>query len=236
MKYGAAMREITFDTETTGLEPNQGHRIVELGCVELIDRVRTGRFFHKYINPERDVPLRAVSVHGLTEEFLSDKPLFRKIGAEFLEFIGDSPLVIHNAAFDMRFINFELERASLPEIKPSRAIDTLAMAREKYPGAKASLDALCDRYCINLSKRDKHGALLDAELLAEVYIYLTGGKQNNMFGEIISTKVATPKAANTIATAKTQNLTTRSFPVAAEELNEHENFISQRIKSSLWNQ
>ena len=226
------MREIAFDTETTGLEPKRGHRIVEIGCIELVNRVRTGKFFHTYINPERDVPMRVVNIHGITEEFLADKPLFRKIAKEFIEFVGSSPLVIHNAAFDMKFINFELERASFPEISKKRAIDTLIMAREKFPGTKASLDALCDRFGINLSRREKHGALLDAELLAEVYICLTGGKQVSMFGDspVINKKnlPSEPIINDGIS------IPLRHFPISSEELTKHKEFITKKIKNDLW--
>lgn len=228
------MREIVFDTETTGLEPKQGHRIVEIGCIELIDRVRTGKFFHTYINPERDVPQRVVNIHGITEEFLVDKPLFRKIAASFLEFLGDSPLVIHNASFDMKFINFELERASFPEISDKRAIDTLIIARTKFPGAKASLDALCERFGVNLSRREKHGALLDAELLAEVYIGLTGGKQGSMFGE----ESSDDKKIISLSSIKNERELTqpRAFPISSEELAKHKEFISKKIKNAMWDE
>lgn len=232
--YGAAMREITFDTETTGLEPKQGHRIVEIGCIELIDRVRTGNFFHAYVNPERDVPQRVVNIHGITEEFLADKPLFRKIAAKFLEFIGDSPLVIHNAAFDMKFINFELERASFPELHMSRAIDTLPMARVKFPGAKASLDALCERFGVNLSRRDKHGALLDAELLADVYIALTGGKQGSMFSDDSGDANKKTISLSAIENVR-ETLVTREFILSQEEAEKHQEFISKKVKNAMWN-
>lgn len=227
------MREITFDTETTGLEPKQGHRIVEIGCIELIDRVRTGKFFHSYVNPERDVPQRVVNIHGITEEFLADKPLFRKIAPKFIEFLGDSPLVIHNASFDMKFINFELERASLPEISNKRAIDTLVMARTKFPGTKVSLDALCERFGINLSKREKHGALLDAELLAEVYIWLTGGKQGSMFGEESSDN---KKNTSSLPSIKNESgiIQLREFHLSTQEVEEHKEFVAKKIKNAMW--
>lgn len=226
------MREITFDTETTGLEPKQGHRIVEIGCIELIDKVRTGNFFHAYVNPERDVPQRVVNIHGITEEFLADKPLFRKIAKDFLHFIGDSPLVIHNASFDMKFINFELERASFPEIHISRAVDTLPMAREKFPGAKASLDALCERFGVNLSRREKHGALLDAELLADVYIALTGGTQSTMFAEENNSKIVSLSSLHN----NREIMQAREFPVSTEELENHKEFIAKNVKGALWDQ
>lgn len=175
------MREIAFDTETTGLDEKQGHKIVEIGCVEIIDKVVTGKNFHKYINPLRDIPKASENIHGLSFEFLSDKPIFKDIAQEFLDFIGSDKLVIHNARFDMKFINFELKNVGLKEISFSRAIDTLVIARNKFPGAKATLDALCNRFGISLEKREKHGALLDSELLADVYLELLGGRQSAMF-------------------------------------------------------
>jgi DNA polymerase-3 subunit epsilon len=170
-------REIAFDTETTGLDPRNGDRLVEIGGVELINHVPTGRTYHVYLNPERDMPIEAFNVHGLSEEFLADKPKFAEIAQEFLEFVGDATLVIHNAAFDMGFINMELGRLELGPFPADQVLDTLAIARRKHPGSPASLDALCSRYGIDNSRRTKHGALLDSEILAEVYIELIGGKQ-----------------------------------------------------------
>ncbi|RBI84667.1 DNA polymerase III subunit epsilon [Rhodosalinus halophilus] len=171
------MREIVLDTETTGLDPFDGHRIVEIGAVELYNHVPTGSHFHEYINPERPMPEEAFAVHGLGDEFLRDKPLFAGISDRFIEFIADARLVIHNAEFDMRFINAELARISLPELPMQRAIDTVAIARKRFPGSPASLDALCRRFGIDNSARTLHGALLDAEILAEVYLELIGGRQ-----------------------------------------------------------
>ena len=171
------LREIVLDTETTGFEPSQGHRLVEIGCLELINHIPTGRVFHTYINPEREVPKDAQAVHGLSYEFLKKHPFFKDVGSLFLDFIEDSSLVIHNANFDMKFINSELRGHNWPEIPFSRAIDTLMIARKKFPGSPASLDALCKRFGVDNRKRDKHGALLDAELLAQVYLELLGGKQ-----------------------------------------------------------
>ena len=171
------MREIVLDTETTGLDPANGDRVVEIGCVETMHHIATGEIFHVYINPERDMPQEAFNVHGLSEEFLSDKPVFAEIIGDFMTFIGDSPLVIHNAEFDMRFLNAEFKKLGRPLLPRERAIDTVAMARRKFPGAQANLDALCRRFEIDLSRRDKHGALLDAELLADVYLQLCGGLQ-----------------------------------------------------------
>jgi DNA polymerase-3 subunit epsilon len=184
------MREIVLDTETTGFEPSEGHRIVEIGAVELFNHLPTGRTYHQYINPERGMPVAAFEVHGIGHDILEtpgkavpggvtlrDKPVFARIGHAFLDFIGDAQLVIHNAAFDMKFLNFEFERAGLPTLPFSRATDTLMIARAKFPGSPASLDALCRRFGIDNSMREKHGALLDSEILAEVYLELVGGRQ-----------------------------------------------------------
>ena len=174
------MREIVLDTETTGFEPSEGHRIVEIGAVELLNHLPTGNTFHQYINPQRSVPKEAFDVHGLGDDFLRDKPLFRAIGQAFLDFIGDAKLIIHNAAFDMKFLNAELEMAGLPGLPWARAVDTLAIARSRFPGSPASLDALCRRFGVDNSRRDKHGALLDSEILAEVYLELIGGRQPDL--------------------------------------------------------
>jgi len=174
------MREIVLDTETTGIDPSDGHRIIEIGAMEMFNQTPTGAQLHLYINPERDIDAGAVAIHGLTQEFLADKPVFADIVAEFLTFIGDSQLVIHNAPFDMGFINAELARLGLPTLPKDRAIDTLMMARRKFPGAQASLDALCRRFEIDNSHRDLHGALVDADLLAAVYIELLGGRQRDL--------------------------------------------------------
>ena len=171
------MREIILDTETTGFDPDQGARLVEIGCVETQSHIATGETFHVYVNPERDMPEGAFGVHGLSEEFLSDKPVFAEVVENFLTFIGGSPLVIHNAEFDMKFLNSELKKIGRPLLDRDRSIDTVAMARRKFPGAQANLDALCRRFDVDLSRREKHGALLDAELLAEVYLQLCGGLQ-----------------------------------------------------------
>lgn len=171
------MREIVLDTETTGFEPSEGDRIVEIGAVELFNHLPTGRTYHQYINPQRIMPTAAFEVHGLGDDFLRDKPVFKDIAAAFLDFIGDAQLVIHNAAFDMKFLNAELEWAGLPKLPGSRATDTLMIARSRFPGAPASLDALCRRFGVDNSAREKHGALLDSEILAEVYLELVGGRQ-----------------------------------------------------------
>jgi len=171
------MREIVFDTETTGLDPVQGHRLVEIGCVELLNRFPTGKTFHRYLNPERDMPAEAFAVHGLALEFLKEHPLFVTVADEFLAFVGDAPLVAHNGYFDLNFINAELERASKPVFGRDRIVDTLMLARRKHPGGSNKLDELCARYRVDNSRRTKHGALLDAELLAEVYVELIGARQ-----------------------------------------------------------
>jgi DNA polymerase-3 subunit epsilon len=174
------MREVVLDTETTGLDPLNGHRIVEIGCVELLNHVATGRTYHQYINPERDMPVEAFNVHGLSEEFLRDHPVFTDIADAFVEFVGTAPLIIHNASFDMGFINAELARLKRPSIPLDQAVDTVAMARKRFPGAGASLDALCKRFQIDNTHRELHGALLDARLLAEVYLELIGGRQPDL--------------------------------------------------------
>ena len=171
------MREIVLDTETTGLDPKTGDRIVEIGAVELFNHMATGNTYHQYINPERDMPEEAFKVHGLSIDFLGDKPVFKQIGQAFLDFVGDAKMVIHNASFDMKFLNAELQWMGLPQLPWEQAIDTLAIARKKFPGAQVSLDALCRRFSIDNSSRTLHGALLDSEILAEVYLELIGGRQ-----------------------------------------------------------
>lgn len=174
------MREIVMDTETTGLDPLRGDRLVEIGCLEIFNRMPTGQTFHVYCNPERDMPQEAFNVHGLSAEFLSTKPLFHEVANDFLEFIGDSPLVIHNGSFDLGFINMELDRIKRPPVPRDRLVDTLLLARRKHPGVSNRLDDLCARYSIDNSRRTKHGALLDSELLAEVYIDLVGARQSSL--------------------------------------------------------
>ncbi len=174
------MREIVLDTETTGLEPAEGHRIVEIGAVELFNHVPTGRTFHHYINPLRPMPKEAFEVHGLGDDFLRDKPVFKAVGQAFLDFIEDATLVIHNAAFDMKFLNAELAQAGLPVLAADRAVDTLLIARKRFPGSPASLDALCRRFGVDTTLRDHHGALLDSRILAEVYLELVGGRQPDL--------------------------------------------------------
>lgn len=225
------MREIVLDTETTGLDPASGHRIVEIGCLELINHVAStapGGTFHHYLNPERSMPAEAQAVHGLDDAFLADKPLFADIADAFLEFIGDSPLVIHNADFDMRFLNAELTRLGHPPLPASRAIDTLAMARRRYPGAQASLDALCRRYDIDNAGRTLHGALLDSSLLAEVYLELIGGRQPDL---TLATERADGGSA-AVAAARAQR-PARPHAPSADEAKAHALFLRQ-IKDPIW--
>ncbi len=172
-----AVREIVLDTETTGLDPKSGHRVVEIGCLELIHNLPTGRTFQAYINPERDMPAEAEAIHGLGEAFLAEKPVFAALAQDFLDFIGEAKLVIHNAGFDMKFLNWELKSAGFPLLEAKRAIDTVALARSRFPGQQVSLDALCRRFGVDNSSRDFHGALLDCQLLAEVYLELLGGRE-----------------------------------------------------------
>ena len=185
------MREIVLDTETTGLDPDSGDRIVELGAVELLNHMPTGRVFHRYVNPEREVPAEAVQVHGLTTAFLADKPAFRAVAAEFVAFLGDARLIIHNAAFDMKFLNAELAWAGHGSLPWARAVDTLELARRRYPGAANTLDALCRRFGVDNTGRTRHGALLDSELLAEVYLELIGGRQPDLILTVVTSATAT---------------------------------------------
>lgn len=222
------MREIVLDTETTGLSPTTGDRVVEIGCVELVNRFATGRTFHAYINPEREMPEGAFAVHGLSTAFLSDKPRFAEIAAAFLDFVGDDPLIIHNADFDIGFLNMELSRLRYPPLGGERVVNTLLIARRKHPGVSNRLDDLCARYAIDNSRRTKHGALLDAELLAEVYIELIGGRQ----AALSLDAVATPTAV-TIA-----NRRERPVPLAPRltegELAAHRAFIASLGDKPLW--
>ncbi len=233
------MREIVLDTETTGLDPASGHRIVEIGCVELVNHVPTGNHFHQYLNPERDMPQEAFAVHGLSEEFLADKPRFAEIAGDFLTFIGDAPLVIHNAGFDMKFINAELTLVSMQPLPMSRAIDTVAMARKKFPGSRVNLDVLCRRFGIDNTARTKHGALLDAELLAEVYLELLGGRQPGLmlgtaappsFGGASEKEGHAPGVERPHAAAPRPP---RPHAPSAEELAAHEALLDS-LKDPLW--
>lgn len=224
------MREIVLDTETTGFDPEEGHRLVEIGCLELENHLPTGRVFHTYLNPERDVPADAVRIHGLTGEFLKKHPVFTEKVGEFLEFIGDAMLVIHNAEFDMKFLNAELKGAGFPQLSMSRVTDTLPMARQKFPGQPANLDALCRRFKVDNSGRKFHGALLDSELLAEVYLELMGGRQHGLG---LASEAAVASSAQLNALIRRQTREKRSFPPTAEEIAVHETFIG-KIKNALW--
>lgn len=223
------MREIILDTETTGLDPSTGDRLVEIACVETFNTIPTGETFHVYIDPQRDMPEEAFRVHGLSIEFLTGKPLFEQIVEDFLAFIGDAPLVIHNAEFDMRFINAELKRCNRAPIEMKRVVDTLALARRKHPGAQNSLDALCSRYRIDNSRRTKHGALLDAELLAEVYIELAGGRQSAL---VLASEI------QVVQTIEIVTIAPRSEPAPSfldeDEIRAHRSFVAAMGSKAIW--
>lgn len=228
------MREIVFDTETTGLSPADGHRLVEIGCIELIHRVETGRVFHAYFNPGRSMPAEAAAIHGLTEAFLADKPYFPDKVRELLEFLGDSPLVAHNAGFDFGFLNHELRLCGKVNLSPLRMIDTLAMARVRHPGAKHSLDALCTRYGIDRSQRIKHGALLDAQLLAQLYVELTGGRQIGLMLAAEAPVVGSSSQQRTGPVIVDRPVRpARPHRASEAELNRHAAFL-KGITSPLW--
>ena len=228
------MREIVLDTETTGFEPSEGHRIVEIGAVELFNHMPTGRTYHQYINPKRMMPKEAFEVHGLGDDFLRDKPFFPAIAPAFLDFIADAPLVIHNASFDMKFLNAELTAASFAPLPAARAVDTLLIARKKFPGSPASLDALCRRFNIDNSMREKHGALLDSEILAEVYLELVGGRQPD-FGLATA---AQNNAAETSASGTAWRPRPRPTPLAARitdtESAAHTAFVAGMGDTAIW--
>lgn len=224
------MREIVFDTETTGLSFSGGDRLVEIGCVELYNRVATGRVFHAYVHPERMMPAEAFAVHGLSDAFLKDKPLFAAVAEELIDFLGDCPLVAHNAGFDFGFLNGELGRCGRPQVARDRMVDTLTLARSKHPGAKHTLDALCNRYGIDLSARELHGALLDAQLLAQVYVELTGGRQITL-GLAVDTPIMRETPAE--APARLHVRPARNFPPSAAELERHAAFM-KGFEEPLW--
>ena len=228
------MREIVFDTETTGLDPFQGDRVVEIGCVELINHVPTGNVYHQYINPERSLSEEVVKVHGLTEEFLSDKPTFKEIADEFLAFIGsDSMLVAHNAPFDIKFLNAELSWIGKEPLSNERVIDTVILARKMFPGSRVNLNELCKRFHIDNSSRTFHGALLDSELLAEVYLELIGGRQP---GLVLEKKADLFLASGGLKDLKSLNKAfkePRSFPASQEDVEKHIEFV-KKIKNNLW--
>ena len=227
------MREIILDTETTGLDPASGDRVVEIGLVELENLVPTGVTRQWYLNPERDMPEGAFRVHGLSAEFLADKPLFAEIADEFLMFIGEAPLIAHNADFDMKFVNAELAKVGKVPIPKSRSIDTVMMARRKFPGAQASLDALCRRFNIDNTHRTRHGALLDAELLAEVYLELKGGRQPDLVpvGETVTTTTTTVEIVTTVSGAAIRPA--RPHQPSAAELGAHTALLA-KLKTPLW--
>jgi DNA polymerase-3 subunit epsilon len=227
------LREIVLDTETTGLDPFAGHRLVELGCVELVNRMPSGRHFHRYVNPERDMPVDAFAVHGLSAEFLNDKPRFVEIAEELLAFLGDAPLVAHNAAFDLGFLNAELERAGKTSVGRERLIDTLLLARRKHPAGPNRLDDLCARYSIDNSRRTKHGALLDAEILAEVYLDLIGARQAQLV-------LVEAGAAATGMRAAVSSIRLRPDPLAArlstDEREAHAAFVATLGENAVWHE
>ncbi|WP_310468514.1 DNA polymerase III subunit epsilon [Sphingomonas sp.] len=225
------MREIIFDTETTGLSPAGGDRMVEIGCVEMFNRVETGRHFHAYFNPERPMPSEAEAVHGLSNVFLASKPRFTELADDILEFIGDSPLVAHNASFDFGFLNHELGLCARPPVCTSRMICTLVLARGRHPGAKHSLDALCTRFGVDRSQRVKHGALLDAQLLAQVYVELTGGRQIGL-GLVADTDTVPVHAGGAAVIAREPRVARPHF-AANDELERHRAFIA-RLANPLW--
>jgi DNA polymerase III subunit epsilon len=225
------MREIVLDTETTGLDALRGDRLVEVGCVEIFNRMPTGQTFHRHINPQRAVNPEAVAVHGLTDEFLADKPLFAEIVEEFLAFIGDAPLVIHNASFDIGFINAELDRIKMAPIPRERMVDTLLLARRKHPGVSNRLDDLCSRYSIDNSHRTKHGALLDAELLAEVYVDLIGARQSSL---ILASDTRESRATSTTDAPRRQRLIPLAPRLTDAERAAHRAFVATLGDKPIW--
>jgi len=228
------MREIILDTETTGLDPKSGDRLIEVGCVELLNRIPTGREFHRYINPERDVPAEAVAVHGLSGTFLQDKPLFAHVAEDFLSFIGEDPLVIHNASFDIGFLNAELGRISLPAITMERVTCTLQLARRRHPAGPNSLDALCKRYGIDNSKRTKHGALMDSLLLAEVYIELLGARQAAL-GLAVGSDASIGTGTRAVRRRRVKQRSTPLAPrLTAQAEAEHRAFVETLGANALW--
>jgi len=225
------LREIVLDTETTGLDPLTGDRVVEIGCIELFNRIPTGQTFHRYVNPERDMPTSAFEVHGLSADFLKDKPPFAEVAEDFLGFVGDAALVIHNAAFDAAFLNSELERVGKPLIARDRLVDTLLLARRRHPGAANRLDDLCARYGIDNTRRSKHGALLDAELLAEVYIELTGARQAALGLELVTTDTASDRERIAVVQVRPVPLMPR---VTADDIAAHRAFVATLGENAIW--
>ncbi len=230
------MREIVVDTETTGLDPTEGHRIVEIGCVELKHHVPTGNNYQVYINPERDMPEEAERVHGLSADFLSDKPLFADIGDEFRTYVGDDPVVIHNASFDLKFLNYELKQIAQNPILPEQSVDTLMIARRKYPGAPASLDALCKRFQIDATERTVHGALLDAELLAKVYLELIGGAQPGLSFSDLGQDMGGSQGSGLKVVARAPRPQPLPSLLTEDEAAAHKEFLEALPSPPLWHQ
>lgn len=225
------MREIVLDTETTGLDPLRGDRLVEVGCIELINRMPTGQTFHRYMNPEREMSVEAFAVHGLSTQFLADKPFFHEVVEELLAFIGEAPLVIHNASFDVSFINAELDRLKRPPIPRERLVDTLLLARRKHPGVSNRLDDLCSRYAIDNSRRTKHGALLDAELLAEVYVDLIGARQSQLILASETTEIRVSASGEILRRQRTVALIPRITDADREA---HRAFVATLSDKPIW--
>lgn len=225
------MREIVLDTETTGFEPSQGDRIVEIGAVELLNHMPTGKTYHQYICPQRAMPKGAFEVHGLGDEFLADKPLFKDIAQAFIDFVGDSTMVIHNASFDMKFLNAELQMVNRPALPMSQALDTLAIARKKFPGANASLDGLCRRFGIDNSSRTLHGALLDSEILAEVYLELLGGRQS---GFALASDTSSVDSGTGEAWRPRPRPTALASKLTNEEAAAHDTFVKGMGDGAIW--
>ena len=226
------LREIVFDTETTGFSPEEGDKLVEIGAIELINHIPTGKTYHQYINPDRDIPEEVVKVHGLTREFLKDYPKLSEVAPSFIDFVGDDGiLVAHNAAFDMSFINYEFKHLGFKTYSWDRVVDTLEIARNKFPGARNNLDALCRRFNIDNSKRTKHGALLDAELLAEVYLELLGGAEPTMS---LSSEEKKEVKSVTLSESTTTARPARSFPLTEQEQKAHEDFLASKLKEAIW--
>lgn len=226
------LREIVFDTETTGFHPEEGDKLVEIGAVELLNHIPTGVQYHQYINPEREVPEDAFKVHGLSYDYLKDFPTFKDVAKEWLDFVGDAKLVAHNASFDMKFINFELKGVGYDELSWDRVVDTLEIARRLFPGSRVNLDALCRRFGVDNTSRTLHGALLDAQLLAEVYLELLGGQEPSMLGD----EKKTQQFAATVdfSQIKKQFREPRPFPLSEEEIKAHEEFLANKINNALW--
>jgi DNA polymerase III subunit epsilon len=229
-KENQVMREVVLDTETTGLDPYQGHRLVEIGCVELLNRFPTGQTFHRYLNPQRDIPPEVFAIHGLSGDFLRLQPVFADVAAALLDFIGAAALVAHNAVFDLSFLNAELERANHAAIPRERLVDTLLLARRKYPGSPNRLDDLCSRFGINNSHRTKHGALLDAELLAEIYVELIGARQ----ASLVLSQAAAPTAVAGEAIVVRERAEPLAASVTDDERAAHRRFIATLGDGAIW--